>query len=188
MAGRLADGFGIVVERLELLEQALEGLFLAAGEGEFAGGEFLERRHGLEEGGGRRDHDKRVGCGRERAGGAEAGKYGHALAGGGEGLAHVAAVAHGLGKNQGVQRTRTAGSGGEERDILGELFGGLQVLGHDEPDGRAMGARKFRDDRAAGRRADAGQLVTLDGRDRHEREGGSQETRKRKPVFSRLPA
>ena len=37
----------------------------------------------------------------------------------------------------------------KEGDILGEMFGGLQVLGHDEPHGGHLRAGQLGEDRAA---------------------------------------
>ena len=57
VAGGLADRLGIVVEGLQLLEERLERLLPPGREREFAGGEGLPGRHGLEQrGGGGDDH------------------------------------------------------------------------------------------------------------------------------------
>jgi len=60
----------------------------------------------------------------------------------------------------------------EERGVLGEMFGGLEVFRHDQPDGRRMGARELGDDGAAGGRADTSELVAVERReDRHAENG-----------------
>jgi hypothetical protein len=47
MPGCFADGLGVVIERLQLLEQGLEGLSLPLDQRQFAGGKCLQGRHGL---------------------------------------------------------------------------------------------------------------------------------------------
>ena len=163
VSGRFADGLGVVVEGAELLEEAGEGERRAAGEGELAGGERFKGGHRLEEGGRGGDDQKlsvesrELGAGRG-AEGAQAGEDGEPVGGGGEGLAHVAGVGLGLGKNQHAQR-RGAGRGGmEEGDVFCELLGGLELVGDHEPDRRGAGAHEFGEHGAAGGGTDAGEL------------------------------
>src|SRR5690606_2933209 len=98
----------------------------------------------------------------ETAGGAEFGEDGVAVVGGGEGFAHVARVGHRFGENEGGLRG-AAGGVVEEGEVFGEGFGGFEVGGDDQPDGRRMGARKFVDDGAAGGRANTGEFVARRG-------------------------
>ena len=165
MSRRLADRLGVVVEIPQQLEQALERLSLPAPEGEFAPGKFLERRHRLQQGRGRGHDDERVRRGHQTPRGAQPREHGQTVVRGGECLAHVAAVRHGFGKNQRRLRSPAARGRMEEQDVLGEMLSRLQALSHDEPDRRRKSPAEFRDDGAAGGRADAGELVAEKGRD-----------------------
>jgi hypothetical protein len=98
VSGRFADGFGIVVEGVEFLEEPGEGMGLAGGEGHFPGREGLKGGNGLEQRGGR-GHGYQ-GRGARGPGGAEPAQHGDAVGGGGEGLPHVATVGHGLGQDE----------------------------------------------------------------------------------------
>jgi len=80
VAWGFADGLGVVIEFLELLEQALERLRLAAAERQLAGREFLQRRHLLQERGGRGDDDEGVGRRRQTPGGPETREHGQTIA------------------------------------------------------------------------------------------------------------
>ncbi len=158
VAGRLADGLGVVVEFLELSEEALKRPRGAARESYLARGEFLECGHRLQECGGRGDDDEAVGRAGHTARGAQSREHGKTVTRRGEGLAHVAAVGERLGKHERDPRALIAGGLMEKRHILRDVLGGLEVLGDDEPDRRFMRARELGDDGTAGRRADAGEL------------------------------
>ena len=172
MPGRFADGFGIVIERVELLKEPGEGVPLARGEGHFPGRESLQGGNGLEQcGGSGHGYQGRRARG---PGCAEPAQDGGAVGGGGEGLAHVAAVWHGLGQDEDL----AARLGGvlKKGDVLRELFRFLEFVHDDNPSGCI---RPGADDRghhgAAGGRADAGELEARCSGDGHE--GCKQEPR-----------
>ena len=183
VAGRLAHGFGIVIEFLELCEEALKRLLLSTGEREFAGGEFLEGGDGLQQRGGRRHDDHGVGCRGHAADRAQAREHGEAVTRSGEGFAHVAVVGHRLGENERAVRPGIAGSCVEKREVLGDVLSGFQVLGDHEPHGRGLGAGQLGDDGAPGGWADAGELGAREGRDGHKSKFKIEETRNGKSRF-----
>jgi hypothetical protein len=162
VARGLAHGLAVVVEGAQLLEEALEGLPRPPREDNLARRVVLDRGHGLEERGRRRKDRERD---RVRPGAAlgegpaQAGEDREPVARRREGLAHVAAVRDRLREDEGLRGLARAKGARKEADVLGELLGGPEVLGHDHPDRGGMDAHRLGDDGGARCGADPDDLV-----------------------------